>query len=119
MQQHVKVLGILYIAFSSLLLLIGIVLLVIVAGAGMVSGDRHAAMITGTVGILICGFFLVLSVPGIITGIGLLNVRPWARILGLILAALHVMNFPFGTGFAVYAFWVLLHPETTARFANG
>jgi hypothetical protein len=116
MQQHVKVLGVLYIAFSVIFLLIGVGVLLIVAGAGLASGDKQAALITGAVGIGICGFFIVLAIPGIITGIGLMKFRPWARIVGIILAALHVMNFPFGTGLAVYAFWVLLNQETTKMF---
>jgi hypothetical protein len=119
MQQHVKVLGILYIAFSIIFLLIGIAVLIIVTGAGIASGDRQATLITGTVGVAICGFFVVMAIPGIITGIGLMKFRPWARIVGIILGALHIMNFPFGTALAVYAFWVLLNQETTALFERG
>ena len=53
---------------------------------------------------------------GIIAGIGLLKFQQWARILALVLAVLHVLSFPIGTALAIYAFWVLLKPETTPLF---
>jgi uncharacterized membrane protein (DUF2068 family) len=59
---------------------------------------------------------LVLSLPTFILGFGLYNLRPWARILGLVLAAIHLLNVPLGTIVSVYAFWVLLNPQTEALF---
>jgi uncharacterized membrane protein (DUF2068 family) len=64
----------------------------------------------------IVGMVLVLSLPSLILGYGLYNFRPWARILGLVLAAIHLLNVPLGTLISVYAFWVLLKPETAALF---
>lgn len=63
------------------------------------------------------GLVLVLSLPSLILGYGLYNLRPWARILGLVLAAIHLLNVPLGTLVSLYAFWVLLRPETAALFA--
>lgn len=65
---------------------------------------------------VILGTILVSSLPCLILGFGLLNFRPWARILGLVLCALLLLNFPFGTAVALYGFWVLLKPETEALF---
>ncbi|MGB9612116.1 MAG: hypothetical protein ACPL7M_14190, partial [Bryobacteraceae bacterium] len=59
---------------------------------------------------------LVLSLPSLILGYGLYNFRPWARILGIVLAAIHLLNVPVGTLISIYAFWVLLKPETAALF---
>lgn len=64
----------------------------------------------------IVGMILVLSLPSLILGFGLYNFRPWARILGLVLAAINLLNVPFGTAVSLYAFWVLLKPETEALF---
>jgi hypothetical protein len=65
---------------------------------------------------VVLGAILVSSLPCLVLGFGLLNLRPWARILGLVLSALLLLNFPFGTVVALYAFWVLLKPETEALF---
>lgn len=69
--------------------------------------------------IAIVGLILVLSLPSLILGFGLYNFRPWARILGLVLAALNLLNIPFGTALSLYAFWILLKPETEALFRPG
>ena len=47
---------------------------------------------------------------------GLLKYRPWARILALIVAVLHLFSFPFGTALGVYAFWVLLSAQSAPVF---
>jgi len=61
---------------------------------------------------------LILSLPGIIAGVGLLKFRPWARIVAIILGALHLLSFPFGTALGVYTLIVLLNPETVALFES-
>lgn len=116
MNQHVTILAVLYIICGAILLLIGGGLFMIIAGAGAISGDLQAAAITGIVGVALGGFFLVLSVPSIIAGVGLLGMRPWARILTLILGAFQILNFPFGTALGIYTFWVLLNDQTVAAF---
>jgi len=65
---------------------------------------------------VVIGVILVLSLPSLILGFGLYHYRPWARILGLVLAAFNLLNVPFGTIVSLYAFWILLKPETEALF---
>jgi len=59
---------------------------------------------------------LVMSLPCLVLGFGLYNFRPWARVLGLVLAALNLLHVPFGTLISLYGFWVLLKPETEMLF---
>ena len=61
---------------------------------------------------------MLLSLPGIIAGIGLLKFRPWARILTIVLSALNLMNIPFGTILGVYGLWVMLSDEGSRLFAT-
>ena len=61
---------------------------------------------------------LILSLPGLIAGIGLLKFRPWARILGIVISALDLMSVPIGTAIGIYGLWVLLSNETEALFRN-
>lgn len=118
MRTHVTILGCIYIGVSLLYAVIGIVIFLFVAGGGALSGDRDAIAITGTVGGILMALFLLLALPGLIGGIGILNYRPWARILILILSFFQLFSFPVGTALGIYAYWVLLNDETNALFAN-
>ena len=116
MAQHVRNLGWCFIIYSGFLVLIAVILAVILGGAGALSGDRQSMMITGAVAVVVGIVLFVLSLPGLIAGFGLLKFRPWARILALIVGALHVFSFPFGTALCIYTFWVLLNAQTTPLF---
>ena len=124
MKQHVSILGALYIAFGVLGLLAAFAMLVIFGGlAGAISMFAHnepdaavAAPILGVIAVVLFFFIAVMSIPGIAVGIGLVKFQSWARIGGLILSALNLMNFPFGTALGAYGLWVLLNKETEPLF---
>jgi hypothetical protein len=116
MEQHVRVLGWLYIIYAAFIDVIALIILVVLGGAGALSGDRQAFFVTGAVGIAVAGFLFVLSIPSILAGFGLWKHQQWARILALVLAVLHILSFPLGTALAIYAFWVLLNQQTTPLF---
>jgi hypothetical protein len=65
---------------------------------------------------IIVGVMLVLSLPCLILGWGLYNLRNWARFLGLVISAISLLNFPLGTALGLYGLWVLLKPETEVLF---
>jgi hypothetical protein len=123
METHVRVLAILHIVLGVIGLLIALVLLVIFGGItgliGMNAGSDEATVaipIIGGIGALVVLVVVLLSVPGIIAGVGLLSHRPWARILTLILSVFELFNIPFGTALGFYGFWVLLSKETAPLF---
>ena len=125
MQTHVKVVAVLMIVLSAfgILAAFGMMAAFGLAG-GLVgaSGDPDAAIalpIIGLTGIAIVIFLLVVSLPGLITGFGLLRLRPWARIVGIVLCVLQLFNFPIGTLVGVYGLWVLLNSETERMFNTG
>ena len=125
MTTHVKVLGVLYIALSALTLCAA---LFIGLGLGVASGivgqtappeDAAVALpIIGVAGTALVVFLLILSLPGIITGIGLLKFQPWARIVGIVLAIINLINIPFGTVLGIYGLWVLLNKDTEPLFGR-
>jgi hypothetical protein len=43
----------------------------------------------------------------LIAGFGLLNRRPWGRVIAIIAAVLALLKFPFGTALGIYTLWVL------------
>lgn len=125
MTTHVKVLGVLYIVLSALTLCAALFLGL---GLGVASGivgqtappeDAAVALpIIGVAGTAIVVFLLALSLPGLLTGIGLVKFQPWARILGIVLSAINLINIPFGTALGIYGLWVLLNKETEILFGD-
>ncbi len=116
MKQHVTVVAALNIGFGLLKLLVAAFVLLAVVGGGLISGDAEALAITAIVGPSIAGLLVLLAVPGILGGIGLLKGKTWARILVLVLAVLDLLDFPIGTAIAIYTLWVLLHNDTAELF---
>ncbi|MBU2624725.1 MAG: hypothetical protein KKG33_04085 [candidate division Zixibacteria bacterium] len=119
MDKHITIIGILYIVFGVLGLLAAGIILVVIAGSGLVSGDPEAMAITGIVAIAVSGFFAIISVPGIIGGIFLLKRKPWARIFVLVLGFLNLIDLPFGTALGIYTIWALMNDETIRLFGQG
>ncbi|HET7433824.1 MAG TPA: hypothetical protein VFN10_03830 [Thermoanaerobaculia bacterium] len=118
MAQHVKIVAILSIVFGVLLAVIGLVVFGVIAGSGAASGDHQAFLITGTIGSIVGGIFVLMSLPALIGGIGLLKFRPWARILTIVVGILSLLNFPFGTAYGVYVLYVLFNAETLPLFGE-
>ena len=116
MQKHITVLGGLYIGFNIIGIMVAVLLLAVMVGSGFISGDTEAIAITAIVGGALAFMLSVLSVPGIIGGVGLLYMKPWARILVLILGFLELINIPFGTALGIYTIWVLMKDETIKLF---
>jgi hypothetical protein len=118
MEKHVTLVAIINIVFGAIGIMIGLFLLVVIIFGGLISGEPEAMTITGIVGTTLCGFFLLLSVPEVIGGIGLLKRRGWAKILVLIISILDLVNIPIGTAIGIYAIWVLLNEKTAQLFTN-
>ena len=123
MAQHVKILGVLHIIYAGLVVLAGVVALVVMGGiAGIISttdtspDSQVAPPILAIIGIGVFVLLLLLSLPGIIGGFGLLQFKPWARILVIVLSALELISVPFGTALGIYGLWVLLNRETERLF---
>jgi hypothetical protein len=122
MDTHVKVLGALQIALGALGLFGAVILVVLFGGAaGIVgaSGDPQASIaipIIGLTGMALVTVLLLMSLPSMIIGIGLLRLRPWSRIAGMVLSIIGLMMIPFGTIVGVYGLWVLFSKDTERIF---
>jgi phage shock protein PspC (stress-responsive transcriptional regulator) len=116
MEEHVRVLGILYIALSALGIIAAAIVFVILVGSGMITGDEEVIFITRIVGIGVAGLLLLFSLPGLFAGLGLLKYESWARILALVLGFINLINIPFGTMLGVYSIWVLTNKEIQELF---
>jgi hypothetical protein len=116
MENHITAVGVLSIGLSVLGILIGAFIFVLLAGIGYVVQDEEAAPVLAIVGFFVGLVLVILAIPGIIGGIGLLKRREWARILVLITSAFHLLNFPIGTAIGGYSIWVLVNADTIRLF---
>ena len=116
MDKHITIVAVLHIGFSILGLLLGVGLYFLLAAIGVTIDDYEGSQILMIVATVLGIFFVALSVPGLIGGIGLLSYRPWARILILIVSAVDLINIPFGTIVGGYSIWVLVQDEVVETF---
>jgi hypothetical protein len=123
MTTHVKVLGVLYIALSAFGIIASVFLMLAVGVAGGIvntAADPNDAAIAlpiiGLAGTALVTFLLLVSLPGLVAGIGLLQFRSWARVLGIVLSVINLIHIPLGTVIGIYGLWVLLNRETESLF---
>jgi hypothetical protein len=113
--RHSKILGILWLVFSVFHLLPGLFLI----------GFSHSmrGFLPSDVPIFVPGLLHFIgmalslsSVAGLVAGWGLLNWRPWARMLAIVMGVLQLLNFPFGTALGIYTLWVLLPTDSEQHY---
>jgi hypothetical protein len=124
METHVKVLAVLYIVLSAIGLCFALLVFFALGTAagivGMSAPNDEAALAVPLLGLgatAVGMFLLLVSLPGLIAGWGMLKLRPWARILGIVLAIISLINIPIGTVIGIYGLWVLLSKDTERLFA--
>jgi hypothetical protein len=121
MEKHVTLVGAVQIGYNALGVLAAMGTFMFIVGGGLigglVSGEEDIVIpITFFVGTAIAMWLLILSVPGIIGGVGLLRRQTWARYLILVLSVVELFSIPFGTAIGAYSLWVLLQQDTEKLF---
>ncbi|HHO52737.1 MAG TPA: hypothetical protein ENK18_18145 [Deltaproteobacteria bacterium] len=125
MRQHIDIVGLLFMAYGGLQLLgvLGMGLFVFVGGGlgllGISEGDAELVVMGGVYGLVGVVFAVLIgafAVANLAVGWGLRGRKPWARIGGMIAAALSMMNMPLGTLLGIYAFMVLLDKDVAESF---
>jgi len=104
---HLAIASWMRIAYSGLLLLSGAFIGALLLGLGAATQDSVAFEILGITGAAVGGLMLILSLPGLAAGIGLLRRLPWSRVLALVLSAFDLIIFPLGTILGAYTVFVL------------
>ena len=115
MEVHVKTLGLLYIlagGFGGLASLVFFLLMAAGPTSAAAYGPISGYMVTGWMALM-----LLLAIPSIVAGIGLMSFRRWSRAMATIIAILQLLNFPLGTALGIYALWVLLSAEADPLFS--
>ena len=107
MHKHVRILGWLQITLGVIDLLGGLLGFSVLSGIGFLSGEAGAAGIMTLIGMGVGTFMLLMALPNLICGLGLLrNSGGWVMVLAVILGFINLVQFPIGTAIAVYTFWI-------------
>ena len=119
-REHIRLLGILWLALSALNAVGGVVLYIL-ANTLFVHLPEMGAHARATAWLhpflSFIGIVIVLkAAAGFLAGWGLLQREPWARMLSLVLAFLALFNIPFGTALGIYTLWVLLPAESDQEY---
>jgi hypothetical protein len=114
--SHVRLLGILWLASAVIHVIPGFFLLTFFQRGMILPPDAPPFLnpMMHFIGLA----FLGSAVLSLMAGWGLLERQPWARMLTIVLGALHLINVPFGTALGAYTLWVLLPAESEAEYAH-
>jgi len=117
MRKHVTVVGAIHIGFGLIGLLGALaVFFALRFASGFVEGEDVPMVVLKFLSISLPVLVGFMSTLGLVGGIGLLSLQPWARYLVIVVAALGCLNIPIGTLKGVYSLWVLLQDDTLRLF---
>ncbi len=120
-QEHVRLVGLFWLAFSAFNTIGAIVLYVLantlLAHVGNFSDPESHTWFLRPLLSVVAILLLAKAALGFLAGWGLLQQEKWARILALVLAFVSLFtNIPFGTALGVYTMWVLLSSESEREY---
>lgn len=117
LQQHLTILGWLYVVGHAIFLVIGAFVFLLLVGLAPVTGEPEPMWVLTLVGTTVGLLMAALGLPGLLAGWGLLTRKPWARVLAIVVGILSLVNFPIGTAIGLYTLWVLTQPTASEYFA--
>jgi hypothetical protein len=118
-ERHIRILGIIYIAFGALGFLAAFLLFVGITGEWLLSKNGETILITASAATAVAVLLVLISILAIIGGMGLLQRRSWARTLVIVLGCLYLLSFPLGTAVGIYTLWALTKREARAALSSG
>jgi len=120
-QEHIRLLGILWLALSAINAVLGVVLFILAntvfahlheMGAPPETPTGFLRSLFGTIAIIV----LAKAAAGFFAGWGLLRRESWARLLTIVLSFLALFNIPLGTALGIYSLWVLLPAQSEREY---
>jgi hypothetical protein len=126
MKSHVDFLGVLFIVWGLLTVLVGISTLALgvgavalIASAGRGGGGQVAASITAAAFTTLAIIAILWGAAHVIVGVPLRRRTSWSRLLALVLGSVDLLLLPYGTALGIYALWTLLREDGKTVFAEG
>jgi hypothetical protein len=126
MNRHVDLLGVLYMLWGGMSLLVSVSLVSLGVAATAIGAASNQAAPDGKLAAgIVAAVFFTLAVAGFIFGAAHLWVgsrlrrfREWARALAIVLSVVDLFLVPFGTALGAYAIWALVHERSKPLFEH-
>jgi hypothetical protein len=120
-QEHVRLLGVLWLVLGVLTAIGGIVLLILANTVFLHLQEMGAPPETPTAFLhslfhALGALLLLKAAASLLAGWGLMRLEPWARMLTIVLAFLALFNVPFGTALGIFSLWVLLPVQSEREY---
>jgi hypothetical protein len=127
MTKHVDLVGLLFVLWGGMSLLLSVSLLTTGIAATAIGASAPPGAASGTMAAgIVAAVFFTLSGAGFVFGavhvwIGtrLRRFREWARAFAIVLAVMNLVLVPFGTGLGIYTLWALLNERSKPLFEQG
>lgn len=126
MKKHVDLVGLLFMLWGGMSLLLSVSLLTTgiaatvigAATAQAASGGRLTAGIVAAVFFALAALGLIFGATHLWVGSRLRRFREWARAFAIVLSVVDLVCIPFGTGLGIYALWALLNEKSKPLFED-
>jgi hypothetical protein len=118
MKNHLKILGVFYLIFGMLGLVMAFLLFEVKTGRLML--PARLSMFSSANGyVSVIGLIFALeSIPALVTGVALLKKILWARMSAIALGFLNLFIIPLGTALGIYTLWVLINDTTFSESSS-
>jgi len=113
-EKHVTLLGVFHIVYHTLAFFIGLGIITLFSYLGALTQDPQADAVLTMLGGFVGTVLILVAIPGVIGGIGLLKRQSWARMLAMIVGAIDLLDIPIGTALGVYTLWALMRDDVVA-----
>jgi len=121
----VDFLGILFIVWGLLTMLVGVstlalgvAALALLASANRGGGGQVAAGLTAAAFTALAFIAIGWGAAHVIVGVPLRRRQPWTRLVAMMLGAADLLLVPYGTALGAYAIWLLLNEESKKLFSE-
>jgi len=116
-REHVRLLGIFWLALSALDGLMGVATYIVANTVFNLGTHPDRPAFLHPMLSLIATVVVVKGFAGFAVGWGLLQREPWARTVAVVLAFVSLFfNVPFGTALGIYTLWVLLPAKSDVQY---
>jgi hypothetical protein len=111
MDIHTRIVAVLHIVFGALGVAVPLFFGLALGGIAAFMPDVHIPGFAFGLGALFLGFFILLALVDVVAGIALLKGSPTARVFVIVIGALGLFGFPWGTLLGIYTLWALLRKQ--------
>jgi hypothetical protein len=116
MERQINIVAALQIGLSIFNILIAFLIFTVLKIVGGFVDEANSASILSLIADILAVVFIIISIPGLLAGLGLYRRKEWARILTIVLSVIEIFSFPIGTAIGIYSIWALVQPESIAFF---